>query len=71
MSSFHKEALLNKQDVANDIAAALSMCLAISLGVVRGHECCPYCRTAEKAVRGLEQLLARFVKEEPCNTSEK
>jgi hypothetical protein len=53
---------LQKQDVKNDIAAAMSMCLAIDLDVVDGHPCCPFREqgVAKKAVDGLVRLLGRF-----------
>ena len=55
-------ATLNKEDVKNDIAAAPSLCMAIDLVVVDGHDNCPFRHndTAKKAVDGLVRLLKRF-----------
>lgn len=60
-----KTATLDKQDVKNDIAAALSLCLVIDMGVVGGHDQCPFRSndTAKKAVDGLVRLLGRFENE--------
>lgn len=55
-------ATLNKEDVKKDIAAALSLCMAIDLVAVNGHDNCPFRKheTAKKAVNGLARLLKRL-----------
>ncbi len=57
---FKDMAILRRQDVLDDIAAALNVCRSIKLGVVQGHERCPFDLASDMAEEGLVRLMARF-----------
>lgn len=61
---FLTEATLRREDVRNDIAAALSLSMALEYRILDHHDNCPFHDTATKSRAGLARLLGRFETQE-------